>query len=234
MYADVRNIDDSSHSFRCQCASEEEAETHYHNKRKRMKIAGYVFFGFGSVFSFGLSVICGISGYKLLYTSRFEDWLQQRRNERERERRLQTNNEEKNFQELYDLMKGASQNKGMAKAQLDDMRDEIEAAKTLPAPNISRTEYELKDELVRTLRRWCCSALAMTAAFIIAIPLFACGFYTVDVDEFWIGCGSRILTEEQGRSPNHTEHHYVRVYSPTPDKKNEQFFFFIVGTAHIL
>jgi cell division septation protein DedD len=34
-------------------------------------------------------------------------------------------------------------------AQLDDMRDEIEAAKTLPAPNISRTEYELKDELVR-------------------------------------------------------------------------------------
>jgi|TARA_B110000003_G_scaffold271904_1_gene306853 hypothetical protein len=35
-------------------------------------------------------------------------------------------------------------------AQLDDMRDEIEAAKTLPAPNISRTEYELKDELVRS------------------------------------------------------------------------------------
>ena len=34
-------------------------------------------------------------------------------------------------------------------AQLDDMRDEIEAAKTLPSPNISRTEYELKDELVR-------------------------------------------------------------------------------------
>jgi len=34
-------------------------------------------------------------------------------------------------------------------AQLDDMRDEIEAAKTLPAPNISRTEYELKDELIR-------------------------------------------------------------------------------------
>jgi hypothetical protein len=30
------------------------------------------------------------------------------------------------------------------------MRDEIEAAKTLPAPNISRTEYELKDELVRS------------------------------------------------------------------------------------
>jgi hypothetical protein len=35
-------------------------------------------------------------------------------------------------------------------AQLDDMRDEIEEAKTLPAPNISRTEYELKDELVRS------------------------------------------------------------------------------------
>ena len=35
-------------------------------------------------------------------------------------------------------------------AQLDDMRDEIEDAKTLPAPNISRTEYELKDELVRS------------------------------------------------------------------------------------
>lgn len=34
-------------------------------------------------------------------------------------------------------------------AQLDDMRDDIEAAKTLPRPNISRTEYELKDELVR-------------------------------------------------------------------------------------
>jgi hypothetical protein len=34
-------------------------------------------------------------------------------------------------------------------AQLDDMRDEIEAAKTLPTPNISRTEYELKDELIR-------------------------------------------------------------------------------------
>ena len=35
-------------------------------------------------------------------------------------------------------------------AQLDDMRDDIEEAKTLPAPNISRTEYELKDELVRS------------------------------------------------------------------------------------
>lgn len=34
-------------------------------------------------------------------------------------------------------------------AQLDDMRAEIEKAKELPAPNISRTEYELKDELVR-------------------------------------------------------------------------------------
>ena len=35
-------------------------------------------------------------------------------------------------------------------AQLDDMRDAIEEAKELPAPNISRTEYELKDELVRS------------------------------------------------------------------------------------
>ena len=35
-------------------------------------------------------------------------------------------------------------------AQLDSMRDDIEEAKTLPAPNISRTEYELKDELVRS------------------------------------------------------------------------------------
>jgi len=35
-------------------------------------------------------------------------------------------------------------------AQLDDMRDDIEEARTLPAPNISRTEYELKDELVRS------------------------------------------------------------------------------------
>ena len=34
-------------------------------------------------------------------------------------------------------------------AQLDDMRAEIEKAKELPSPNISRTEYELKDELVR-------------------------------------------------------------------------------------
>ena len=35
-------------------------------------------------------------------------------------------------------------------AQLDNMRDDIEEAKTLTAPNISRTEYELKDELVRS------------------------------------------------------------------------------------
>lgn len=35
-------------------------------------------------------------------------------------------------------------------AQLDDMRDAIEEAKELPTPNISRTEYELKDELVRS------------------------------------------------------------------------------------
>ena len=35
-------------------------------------------------------------------------------------------------------------------AQLDNMRDDIEEATTLPAPNISRTEYELKDELVRS------------------------------------------------------------------------------------
>jgi hypothetical protein len=35
-------------------------------------------------------------------------------------------------------------------AQLDDMRDDIEDAKELPSPNISRTEYELKDELVRS------------------------------------------------------------------------------------
>lgn len=34
-------------------------------------------------------------------------------------------------------------------AQLDAMRAEIQEAKELPAPNISRTEYELKDELVR-------------------------------------------------------------------------------------
>lgn len=34
-------------------------------------------------------------------------------------------------------------------AQLNELRDEIEKAKELPAPNISRTEYELKDELVR-------------------------------------------------------------------------------------
>lgn len=34
-------------------------------------------------------------------------------------------------------------------AQLDEMRADIEDAKELPAPNISRTEYELKDELVR-------------------------------------------------------------------------------------
>ena len=34
-------------------------------------------------------------------------------------------------------------------AQISELRDEIEKAKELPAPNISRTEYELKDELVR-------------------------------------------------------------------------------------
>lgn len=34
-------------------------------------------------------------------------------------------------------------------AQLDDIRAEVEKAKELPSPNISRTEYELKDELVR-------------------------------------------------------------------------------------
>ena len=34
-------------------------------------------------------------------------------------------------------------------AQLNELRDEIEEAKELPSPNISRTEYELKDELVR-------------------------------------------------------------------------------------
>ena len=34
-------------------------------------------------------------------------------------------------------------------AQINELRSEIEEAKELPAPNISRTEYELKDELVR-------------------------------------------------------------------------------------
>jgi hypothetical protein len=34
-------------------------------------------------------------------------------------------------------------------AQLNDMRVDIEAAKQLPEPNISRTEYDLKDEMVR-------------------------------------------------------------------------------------
>jgi Mg2+ and Co2+ transporter CorA len=34
-------------------------------------------------------------------------------------------------------------------AQINELRQEIEEAKELPAPNISRTEYELKDELVR-------------------------------------------------------------------------------------
>tara|TARA_B100000989_G_C19494910_1_gene451559 strand:- start:608 stop:910 length:303 start_codon:yes stop_codon:yes gene_type:complete len=34
-------------------------------------------------------------------------------------------------------------------AQLNELRDEIEKAKNMPEPNISRTEYELKDELVR-------------------------------------------------------------------------------------
>ena len=32
---------------------------------------------------------------------------------------------------------------------LDDIKDEVEVAKTLPEPAITRTEYELKDELVR-------------------------------------------------------------------------------------
>lgn len=34
-------------------------------------------------------------------------------------------------------------------AQINELRQEIEEAKELPTPNISRTEYELKDELVR-------------------------------------------------------------------------------------
>ena len=34
-------------------------------------------------------------------------------------------------------------------AQINELRAEIEEAKELPSPNISRTEYELKDELVR-------------------------------------------------------------------------------------
>ena len=34
-------------------------------------------------------------------------------------------------------------------ADLDDIKDEVEVAKTLPEPTITRTEYELKDELVR-------------------------------------------------------------------------------------
>jgi len=34
-------------------------------------------------------------------------------------------------------------------AQINELRTEIEEAKELPKPNISRTEYELKDELVR-------------------------------------------------------------------------------------
>ena len=34
-------------------------------------------------------------------------------------------------------------------AQINELRQEIEEAKELPSPNISRTEYELKDELVR-------------------------------------------------------------------------------------
>ena len=34
-------------------------------------------------------------------------------------------------------------------AQLGDIEDEVEIAKTLPEPAITRTEYELKDELVR-------------------------------------------------------------------------------------
>ena len=34
-------------------------------------------------------------------------------------------------------------------ADIDDIKDEVEVAKTLPEPAITRTEYELKDELVR-------------------------------------------------------------------------------------
>ena len=34
-------------------------------------------------------------------------------------------------------------------ADLSDIRDEVEEAKELPLPTITRTEYELKDELVR-------------------------------------------------------------------------------------
>ena len=34
-------------------------------------------------------------------------------------------------------------------AQINELRTEVEEAKELPRPNISRTEYELKDELVR-------------------------------------------------------------------------------------
>ena len=34
-------------------------------------------------------------------------------------------------------------------ADLNDIKDEVEVAKTLPEPTITRTEYELKDELVR-------------------------------------------------------------------------------------
>ena len=34
-------------------------------------------------------------------------------------------------------------------AQINELSLEIEEAKELPTPNISRTEYELKDELVR-------------------------------------------------------------------------------------
>ena len=34
-------------------------------------------------------------------------------------------------------------------AQINELRTEIEEAKELPRPNISRTEYDLKDELVR-------------------------------------------------------------------------------------
>ena len=34
-------------------------------------------------------------------------------------------------------------------SDLDDIKDEVEVAKTLPEPAITRTEYELKDELVR-------------------------------------------------------------------------------------
>ena len=35
-------------------------------------------------------------------------------------------------------------------AQINNLRTEIEEAKELPKPEVSRTEYELKDELIRS------------------------------------------------------------------------------------